>query len=153
MKNPKEVNDFIHFASEPAVAYLAAFQMTPGDTGLSVVHYARAGIKTGYLLYLGDILSLSLSDLSRLLHVSLRTLQRYGPDFILDADASSKVIQLNMLQTKGLEVFGHQQKFNQWLRHALPELEGMAPLDVLDTPFGYQIVHQILGRIEHGIFA
>ncbi len=138
---------------EPVAAYKLSGTTSVTDSGLQVVHDARAGIKFKKLLNLGEIMALSLSDLARILNLSLRTIQRYDTDFVLDADASSKIIQLSILQDKGLEVFGDQSAFNDWLRMPMRELDGGSPLEFLDTPFGYQILHQVLGRIEHGIFA
>jgi putative toxin-antitoxin system antitoxin component (TIGR02293 family) len=71
----------------------------------------------------------------------------------MDADASSKIIQLSILKEQGLSVFGDQSSFNEWLKQPVPELDNATPLSMLDTPFGYQILFQILGRMEHGIFA
>lgn len=152
MKAYKVSEEYAHFAKEPMASYLTAFA-TRGSAGLDLIQKVRAGIKTGYLLYLGEVMGLSLHDLSKILNVSLRTLQRYAPDFVLDADASSKVTHLSMLQSRGLEVFGDQNSFNEWLKSPVSELEGKAPKAFLDTPFGFQILDQILGRIEHGIFA
>jgi putative toxin-antitoxin system antitoxin component (TIGR02293 family) len=141
------------FVSEPAVAYSPTYNGRLADAGLQVVQNARNGLKTSFFLQLGEKMGLSMQDMSKILNISLRTLQRYEDEHILDADASSKVIQLYLLQQKGLDVFGTQPSFNSWLRDPLPELDGGTPLEYLDTPFGYQILHQILGRIEHGIFA
>jgi putative toxin-antitoxin system antitoxin component (TIGR02293 family) len=145
--------DLGSFASEPAVAFLSAYSSYESDADLTVIHHARKGMKMGYLLYLAQLMDFGLSDIASLINVSLRTVQRYGRDFVLDADASSKVIQLSMLNAHGKDVFGDQHIFNQWLREPVIELDGRPPLEFLDTPFGYRIVHQILGRIEHGIFA
>ncbi|MBC7884726.1 MAG: DUF2384 domain-containing protein [Saprospiraceae bacterium] len=120
---------------------------------LNIISHARAGIKVGYLLELGEVLGLSQLDLCKILHISLGTLQRYHSDLVLDADASSKVIQLTILRQRGLIVFGNQSGFNHWLKAPMSSLEGKPPLDYLDTPFGFQLIFQILGRIEHGVFA
>lgn len=146
-------NNLGSFASEPEVAFLSGYTSYDADTDLSIIRHARSGIKMGFLLYLAQLMTLGLSDLARLINVSLRTVQRYSPEFVLDADASSKVILLSMLNIHGKEVFGDQKIFNKWLKEPVKELDNRPPLELLDTPFGYRIIHQILGRIEHGIFA
>jgi putative toxin-antitoxin system antitoxin component (TIGR02293 family) len=148
----KNIETYTSYAEEPAVVFIN----TPRHTALSdltIVHNARLGIKVGYFLYLGEKMDLSLTDLAKILNVSLRTLQRYMPDQILDTDASSKVIQLSLLYQHGMEVFGSQESFNTWLKAPVMDLEYQTPLSFLDTPFGFDLVHQILGRIEHGVFA
>jgi putative toxin-antitoxin system antitoxin component (TIGR02293 family) len=141
--------------AEPALSYKISpvYNNVWSHTSLTVVHDARKGFTFGDLLVLAKILDLSLSDLTLIFNVSLRTLQRYDQSQKLDADASSKLIQLSMLKARGLEVFGDQSAFNIWLKKPMMELDDSTPLSMLDTPFGYQILFQVLGRIEHGIFA
>lgn len=152
MANYKIKEDHINFAAEPASACLYSPRLST-TSELYVVHNARKGIKTGYLLHLGNLMGLSYIDLAKILNISLRTMQRYSPDFVLDTDASSKVIQLSMLNQHGLEVFGAQDHFNRWIRSEVMDIEYMTPLSLLDTAFGFDLVHKVLGRIEHGIFA
>jgi putative toxin-antitoxin system antitoxin component (TIGR02293 family) len=118
-----------------------------------VIHDARRGFTFGDLLILAKVMDLSLSDLTMIFNVSLGSLQRYDLNQKMDADASSKIIYLSMLQARGNEVFGDQPSFNIWLKKPMVELENATPLSMLDTPFGYQILFQILGRMEHGSFA
>lgn len=139
--------------SEATVVYNTQLRLVSGSLGLGVIRSARAGIKTGYYLELGSRLGLSLQELASILNVSLRTLQRYDAEHMLDADQSAKVISLEMLMAHGLEVFGGQQSFNDWLRDPVMELENQSPLSFLDTSFGFMVLEQLLGRIEHGIFA
>lgn len=142
-------------ASEPAVSYMISpvYNKKWSQSSLTIVHDARKGFTFGDLLSLAKVLDLSLADLTLVFNVSLRTLQRYESSQKMDADASSKIIHLSMLQSRGLEVFGEQSSFNIWLKKPMMELENATPLSMLDTPFGYQILFQVLGRIEHGIFA
>jgi len=154
MKKYQNISNESYLVSEPAAAYLSS--TSPSDyqgADLRVIRHAREGIKIGYLLQLSDLMGLTQIEICKILHISLRTLQRYDNDFVLDSDASSKVIQVGMLQRKGLDVFGDAKDFNYWLKAPMSSLEGKTPLDYLDTPFGFQLVNQILGRIEHGIFA
>jgi putative toxin-antitoxin system antitoxin component (TIGR02293 family) len=106
-----------------------------------------------YLTNLTEKLSLNLQEMGEILHVSLRTLQRYAPNKVLDSDASAKALNLAALQTHGMEVFGSEIDFNEWLRTPVPHLGNKTPLSYLDTPFGFTLVEQTLGRIEHGLFA
>jgi putative toxin-antitoxin system antitoxin component (TIGR02293 family) len=152
MSSSKNSNEYSSYASEPAVAYISNPRYT-SSADLMVVRHARSGLKTGYFYFLGHKMDLSISDLAKILNVSLRTLQRYLPDQLLDTDASAKVIQLSLLNQHGVEVFGTQESFNLWLKAPVMDLEYQTPLSLLDTPFGFDLVHQILGRIEHGVFA
>jgi putative toxin-antitoxin system antitoxin component (TIGR02293 family) len=60
---------------------------------------------------------------------------------------------LAALRKHGLEVFENETAFNHWLKSSLPSLEGNRPIDYLDTSYGFELINQLLGRIEHGVFA
>jgi putative toxin-antitoxin system antitoxin component (TIGR02293 family) len=114
---------------------------------------ARKGVSFKFLLDISEKLSLSLAELSQILHVSLRTLQRYMPSKKLDTDSSSKALQLAFLLQTGIKVFGSSHSMNVWMNSSLPSLGGQRPKDFLDTPFGFQLLEEELNRIEFGLFA
>lgn len=120
---------------------------------LDIIEWARNGVSMNFLTRLGEKLSFSLNDLSMILHVSLRTLQRYSPTKVLDTGASAMAIQLASLRKHGLEVFEDEEAFNQWLRIPISSLDGKKPIEFLDTTYGFELINQLLGRIEHGVFA
>ncbi len=139
----------LNLLNEPTIS----FDLSPISNASQLINYARQGINMQYLNNLTNRLSLNLQEMGEILHVSLRTLQRYAPTKVLDSDASAKVLNLAALQSHGLEVFGSEKDFNEWLRSEIPHLGNKTPLSYLDTPFGFTLVDQTLGRIEHGLFA
>ena len=132
---------------------MAAYFTSPISNTSQMINFARQGINMTYLSNLSDKLSLSLQEIGNILHVSLRTLQRYAPTKVLDSDASAKVLNLANLQKHGKDVFGTEEDFAEWLKTEVPALGNKTPLSYLDTPFGFQLIDQTLGRIEHGLFA
>ncbi|HMQ06758.1 MAG TPA: DUF2384 domain-containing protein [Saprospiraceae bacterium] len=147
-KNSKLINDLV---SEPIAVYLAGLSQSGPSSGL--IEFARKGVTMQYVIHLGHRLGLTLQHIANILHVSLRTLQRYPLDKKLDTDQSSKAILLANLHKRGVEVFGSDEAFGEWLNSPVPYLHGKRPLTYLDTPFGFDLLVQVLGRIEHGIFA
>lgn len=141
----EEANNIVN---EPIMAF-----DRPMNSISEMIQFSRNGINMQYLTNLSQKLSLSLQEMGEILHVSLRTLQRYAPSKILDTDASAKALNLANLQAHGIEVFGTEIHFNEWLRTKVPSLGNKTPLSFLDTPFGFTLIDQTLGRIEHGIFA
>lgn len=118
----------------------------------SKIDQARRGILMHDLLSIADRLGLRLSDLSPIMHASLRSLQRYSDDKVLDTDMSSTVIMLRDLHRLGVETLGSDAALAAWLRYEVPAL-GCTPLSLLDTPFGFTEVTDMLGRIAHGVYA
>lgn len=152
MKKNKEYTQeegSLNILNEPSLVYGSN---SIGNTS-QLINYARQGINMQFLNNLTNRLSLNLQEIGEILHVSLRTLQRYAPSKVLDSDASAKVLNLAALQSHGIEVFGSEKDFNEWLRSEIPYLGNKTPLSYLDTPFGFTLIDQTLGRIEHGLFA
>ncbi|HLR38130.1 MAG TPA: antitoxin Xre/MbcA/ParS toxin-binding domain-containing protein [Chitinophagaceae bacterium] len=130
---------------EPAIAYIKA----PFD----LIKMSREGVLKKNLLQLGKLLAISLKELAHILHISERTLQRYKADAPLSEGSSERVLMLAQLYKKGVEVLDSPNNFKDWLRTPLPAFQQNPPLSYLDTSFGFQLVTDELGRIEHGIFA
>lgn len=147
----KNSNNYEHkaqqliMAGEPESAYY--------PQSFDLIRLTRKGILKKYLLELAEKLSFSMHELSHILHISERTLQRYGREDTLASDTSERVLLLAQLYNKGIEVFGTPENFNDWLRTPLPAFEQQPPIGLLDTAFGFQLISDELGRIEHGVFA
>jgi putative toxin-antitoxin system antitoxin component (TIGR02293 family) len=52
---------------------------------------------------------------------------------------------------RALVVFEDEQSAQCWLSQEIRSLGGVTPLSLLDTPAGYELVLDTLGRIEQGI--
>jgi putative toxin-antitoxin system antitoxin component (TIGR02293 family) len=70
----------------------------------------------------------------------------------LSKSISERVIELANLSQHGLEVFGNIARFSAWMKSRHAYLGKQRPIDILDTYRGFQMVHDELGRIEHGVF-
>ncbi len=130
---------------EPAGSYF--FQ--PND----LISITRHGIFKRNLSLLAEKLSFTMNEISRVLHVSERTLQRYKDEDRLSSDISERTLMLTNLYERGVEVFENADNFTDWLRTPLPAFNNQKPIQLLDTSFGFQLILDELGRIEHGVFA
>jgi putative toxin-antitoxin system antitoxin component (TIGR02293 family) len=91
---------------------------------------------------------------AQFLHLSERTLQRYGKAKMrFDPLRSEKILEVALLLKKGIEVFGDKNRFYEWLKTANTALEAVKPKDLLDNTFGINHVKDELTKIEHGILA
>jgi putative toxin-antitoxin system antitoxin component (TIGR02293 family) len=96
----------------------------------------------------------SLSEWSKILHISERTMQRYETENkTFDPVQSEKIIQIAMLHKYGISVFGNSENFHTWLYAKNIALGGISPKDLLDSSFGIDLIKDELGRIEHGVLA
>lgn len=91
---------------------------------------------------------------SDILHISERTLQRYAKDnSTFSFSVSDRILQIDKVIERGLEVFGSYEKFLLWIRDNPYMLEGRLSLHSLASFEGINNVLTQLIRIEHGIFA
>ena len=91
---------------------------------------------------------------AEILHISERTLQRYAKaNSIFPFSITDRVLQINKVIKRGIEVFGSLEKFMSWLRSCPFMLEGNLSIKSLKSIDGINLVLTQLGRIEHGLFA
>lgn len=120
----------------------------------AIVEQTRAGVLRAKADELARPIGLTDKELARILNVSERTLHRLRPDARLDSNASERLLLLEVLIKHGLDVFdGRGDVLGRWLHGALPELRQQAPVSLLDTTIGFSMIHTVLGRIEHGVYA
>ena len=55
--------------------------------------------------------------------------------------------------TKAEEVFEDRAAASAWLKREIRSLGGVAPVSLMDTDSGFELVMNTLGRIEHGVVA
>lgn len=111
----------------------------------------RAG--TDQNIAIGEGTGLSWQQLSAILHISVRTLQRYQPDQVLSAPLSERLLHLADVYAKGYEVFEDRTMFQRWMQEPIPALGYTVPLSLLPSLYGMDAIMEELGRIEHGILA
>jgi putative toxin-antitoxin system antitoxin component (TIGR02293 family) len=123
------------------------------SSDFDIINLARQGFPKKALLALAKKISLNIQELANILHISERTLQRYEDDAIIKTEYAEKAVELARLYTRGEEVFGSMDKFKTWVKTPGHVFKGEAPVTILDTSAGFDMVFKELGRIEHGVFA
>lgn len=122
------------------------------DSRIDYVIMSRQGISMKSLNKIQKFTSLSNKEISNILPISERQLTRYKDDQILKKSIASHLIQLVELFEKGYDLFG-EEKFQRWIRTNIIALGNNTPIELMDTPIGMQIVEDIIGRIEHGVYS
>ncbi|WP_018621518.1 type II RES/Xre toxin-antitoxin system antitoxin [Spirosoma luteum] len=122
-------------------------------TPLQLIDRSRQGLAGTETSRIAGLLSISDKEMARLLNQSTATFHRQAKVGRLDALTSERLLVLGRLATYGSAVFQDQAKFSRWLRRPLRLLVDRSPLDLMDSPTGIQLVEDILGRIEYGVFS
>lgn len=124
------------------------------DDDVNLTFMVREGISFSYLTKLSNHIHFNIDDWASYLHLSERTIQRYKKENkTFDPIYSEKIVMIELLYKKGIEVFGDENKFYAWMDYKSIPLGGVKPKELLDTAFGINIIRDELGRIEHGILA
>lgn len=143
---PMENKNVINFVEEAAVAYKSSGEM-------HMVEAARRGVSKKSLLSLAELSGISVKELAGLLPVSLRTIQRYNDDDLLEPYISEHALNIAMVLAKGLDVFSSTEKLQHWLHTPAVSLGNKKPISLLDTGFGARLLLDELGRLEYGVYS
>ena len=113
----------------------------------------RAGLKYSALESVLRRYRIPLSQMQVLLDISDRTLARRREQKILSKAESDRLYRVARVAVRAEEVLGSSQTAERWLKEPIPALGFETPLSMLDTDEGAQMVGDLLGRIEHGVFS
>jgi putative toxin-antitoxin system antitoxin component (TIGR02293 family) len=96
---------------------------------------------------------LDYNQISELLSVARNTLINKKTPETFDISISEKLISLAEVYTHGFDVFGDEKSFIKWLNTPNTALGMVTPFSMLQTNYGRQEVHHVLGRIEWGVYS
>lgn len=85
---------------------------------------------------------------------SLRTLQRRRgmPGKPLTREQGGKIWQFAEVLALATEVLGSQDAAERWLESPVMALNRNRPIDLLATPAGTEMVKDLLGRLQYGVY-
>ncbi len=123
-------------------------------SSIDTVESVRTGIEFKSFKSFFDMLHLTTKKWSEILGVSEKTMQTILKDKkFLEQRKSEKLLSFLLLVKYGIEVFGSQNSFEEWLKYKTPMLLGNAPIDYLDTIQGVEMLQEQIFRIETGNLA
>lgn len=130
------------------------YELVDDKNILSLIETVRKGVNMSYFLNLADKIPISLHEWSQILNISERTLQRYKKESrSFDTMQSERILQITLLYHLGVEVFGDEEKLNNWLNIENLALGGIKPKELFDNSFGINLIKDELTRIEQGVLS
>ncbi|MGF1644678.1 MAG: antitoxin Xre-like helix-turn-helix domain-containing protein [Thiotrichales bacterium] len=151
---------------EPVTAYSAAsprqdkpaaltarFGSTDSER-IALIDEIRKGIRIESFDELSRALGITAQELAAATDLNPRTLARRKKEGYLHADESDRVSRVAMLFERAVELFeGEKARAAHWFTTPRQALAGASPLALCDTWVGVQEVQDLIGRLEHGVFA
>jgi len=126
----------------------AAFQ-----SALDVHRLLSEGIEGSAIRRLAAYYDLTQEDLTRLLGIKKRTLQRREQEARLPSGETDRLWRAAVILAEATAILGSRAKASSWLHRENRALGGARPLDMIRTEAGYEEVRNVLGRIEWGVWS
>ena len=120
---------------------------------IKVIAQIKAGLPVKTFFALRDQMSISSEALADIVGIAPRTLARRKEQGKLRRDESERVIRLQRLFKKTVEVFEDARAAQSWFVTPQLGLARKTPLEYAGTELGAREVENLLLRIEHGVFA
>lgn len=119
---------------------------------LDLARAVRRGVSYASVVRLQEAMELSPGELSGVVGIPPRTLDRRRKEGRLDADESDRALRLSRVFGAAVALFeGDAVGARRWLGEPHPALGGDRPIELLRTEVGALEVERLLGRLEHGI--
>ncbi|MBD2769645.1 DUF2384 domain-containing protein [Hymenobacter sp. BT664] len=126
----------------------------PVHNELDLLRVASTGVPIKAIRHLQRRMNLSDREISDMLTIPESTLARHEQaQTNLTRDEAEKAIQLSGVVAHGLDVFENETDFYCWLQLENPALGGEQPQTLLSSALGREQIHEVLGRIQWGIFS
>ncbi len=133
------------YAVTPAVA---PFRGNVSD----IIAGMRNGISAQIAPNVAQRLGLSQDKLFETLRLPKSTMKaRLGKAQLLSPVEQDRMYRADRLWERALAVFEDEEACRTWIKRENRTLGGEAPLALLDTEAGYELVLDTLGRIEYGV--
>lgn len=99
---------------------------------------------------LGRFLVESPQRLMRVIQINERTAQRRRERGALSPEESDRIARIARVSQRAIDSLGDENRAREWLKRPNRALQDAAPLDLLSTDAGSELVTDELGRIEYG---
>ena len=124
------------------------------ESDFDMITTGSAGIPKSSLDILCTYIGVSRKNMAEnILEVSVKTLERKSPTDKLDKKISSHALEIAKLMQHAYEVFEDEEKAKTWMSRENRALNGKKPVELFDTLTGLNMVNDVLGRIEEGVYS
>ncbi|MET3502660.1 putative toxin-antitoxin system antitoxin component (TIGR02293 family) [Mucilaginibacter rubeus] len=123
------------------------------DMDSNIIDCIRGGIPRLAIDSILEKTNVSRAQLSNILHISTRQLNRYGQDDRLSAEQSNFLYEFTRIYIRGIDILGDAATVDKWLMRPNMALGDKQPLELLDTSEGLRMVDDVLSQIEYGFYS
>jgi putative toxin-antitoxin system antitoxin component (TIGR02293 family) len=119
-----------------------------------LIKKVKMGLPFATVIKLEEAYRVNRNEISKLISISSVTLNRRQKDGILRIDESDRVLRFAQLKNETLAMMqGDDEAAVEWLRAPISILGSESPQDHAITELGAAEVHELIGRMQHGVFS
>jgi len=120
----------------------------------ALIGQVRGGFSFRVLERFQKTSGLTLETIARVVEIPPRTLIRRQASGKLTKPESERLLRLSLVFEKAVNLFeGDAESARAWLSRSNKALGGETPLSAVETEIGAREVEDLIGRLEHGVFA
>ena len=122
------------------------------DSTIEEIARIKKGLPLSYFNSLCREIDLPEKRLAKVVSIPVSTLATRKKKGNFTFPESERLARIGRIYNRAVEVFEDKSLAKQWLKKPLFHLDGIAPIEFIDTELGAMEVENLLGRIEHGVF-
>ena len=117
----------------------------------SAIDLIRVGLPAGSFDAAAKVLSLTVDELAAKLGISPRTIRDQRKKKVrLSSEHSEKLVRIARIQTLARSIFSTDAAVAEWLNAPALALNGIKPIDLVDTDTGAREIEAVLHGIAYG---
>ena len=121
---------------------------------IQVTRQLKTGFSYASLTHFQKQSGLTLEAITKVLQIPRRALAQRNARGSLTPQESERLLRLALVFEKAVDLFeGKTDAARDWLKAPNKALAGASPLAVVETEIGAREVEDLIGRLEHGVFA
>ncbi|HHT7563882.1 type II RES/Xre toxin-antitoxin system antitoxin [Raoultella ornithinolytica] len=141
-------------AEQPADNALWRYAGLPANRGMQLIELLSMGLPVSILDNIHEWTEMSKTDILRITGINERNVaRRKSAGGTLTPGESERVARFVRVLDTAVDYFGSKQDAYDWLRSPVRGLGNVAPIDLIATESGALEVTDLIGRLEHGVFA
>lgn len=126
----------------------------PANRGIRLIQLLNEGLPISVLDNIHEWTEMSKSDILRVTGINGRNVaRRKSAGHTLTPEESERIARFVRVLDTAVDYFGSKQEAYDWLQAPVRGLGNIAPIDLIATESGALEVTDLIGRLEHGVFA
>lgn len=119
---------------------------------IQVAKLVEAGISCKEVQPLINYLGFNVPEIAKTAAVSASTVSRWKPDSSIGVTGASQFFKIDQIVRKGIALFGGQNEFKSWLSSENRALGNVAPVELITSQVGIDLVDEALDALDYGTF-